>query len=230
MPNTIGTRADAPRAAPGPQAQAKVKARQQIAARVVDIESNACERKSRFHIPCALPSRAFLIAMLYAGFLLATPVCLTYVDIDYSSNLARGLLIGGSAVLALTVAHAGTTAAWYNMILLFHTGVEVKIADVAITFARASGTETVDLVLASVGAGVVILHLIPFFLSDMSALLVVLAMAGVVVNTSIVVFLESSLLLLVLATSIALLVLTLIVSASGIKASMLSQIYCSLCA
>ena len=74
------------------------------------------------------------------------------------------------------------------------------------------------MVLASIGAGVVGLHLIPFFVTDMSWLLVLLAMAGVG-NTSVVVFIDPTLLLLVVATSVSLLIMTLVVSTSGIKAS-----------
>ena len=139
MNSTLGTRKDAERIAEGPQLAAKNKLKKQLAARVVDIEAPACQKKSMFHLPCSLPSRGFLVALLYAGLLLATPLCITYVQIDYTSNVSRGLLVAGSAVLALTVAHAGTTAAWFNMILLLHTGVEARVLDVAITFARTAG-------------------------------------------------------------------------------------------
>lgn len=231
MSSTLGHRKDAEHNAERPQEFARNKQRQQqIAARVINVPDTTCERKSRFHIPCALPSRGFIIALFYAGLLLATPVCLEYTNISYDSNLSRGLIIGASAVLAFTVAHAGTTVAWFNMILLFHTGVEAKVLDIAITAARGASGDTTKMALSSVGAGIVGLHLLPFFLTDRSSLIVVLAMAGIIVNTAVLVFLDETKerLLLVGSTSLSLLVMTLVVTTSGVKASVKTQLYCAL--
>ena len=79
--------------------------------------------------------------------------------------------------------------------------------------------------LAIVGAIVVIVHLIPFYVSDRLMLLSTLAFAGVIVNATLLVFLDSSMLLLVGASSLALLAITMIISGvCEIKTSLLSLI------
>ena len=92
--------------APGDAARDVAKRVNSIKNHVVDVET--CERKKPFRIPCALPSRSVLFVLLYSSLLLATPVCLHHVSIDFESNVTRGLLIGGSAVVALTISHGGS--------------------------------------------------------------------------------------------------------------------------
>ena len=103
MSTTLGHRKDAEHNAERPQEFARNKLKQQIATRVIDVPDTTCERKSRYHIPCALPSKGFIIALFYACLLLATPLCLEYANVSYEQRV-RGLIIGASAVLALTVA------------------------------------------------------------------------------------------------------------------------------
>ena len=217
-----------PRAANAPgEAAVAVARRVNAIQHVMDVES--CERKPSFHIPCALPSRSVLFVLLYSSILLAAPVCLHHVSaIDFSSNVTRGLLIGGSAILSLTITHGGNFKAWFTMALLFHIGVESIVLRDTIDFAMDGSNSTQDVVLASVGAGVIGLHLLPFLLIDWSPLLVVLAMAGVVVNTSVCLFLSVGNLLLLLSSSISLLFMTLVVTTAGLNASPLSQIYCAM--
>lgn len=169
--------------------------------------------------------RGLIPTLTYSLFAFFVPFLFLYVDYDFTTDVAKGVTIGLSAIAAIVMVLANDCCCWYNMMLAFHTALEVKVIDTTLTFAYASGTSDGDMALAIVGAVVVIVHLIPFYVSDRLMLLGVLAFAGVIVNATILVFLDSSMLLLVGSSSLALLAVTMIISGvCEIKTSLLSLI------
>lgn len=173
--------------------------------------------------------RGLVPTLSYFIFAFLLPCLYLYVDYDFSDDTTRGVTIALSAVGGLVVIAANDCCCWYNMMLAFHTALEVKVIDTALTFAYESDTSDGHMALAITGAVVVIIHLIPFYISDHLMLLAALAFAGVVVNTSILVCLDSSMLLVVGASSLALLSTTMIISGvCDIKTSLLSLIRASM--
>ncbi len=169
--------------------------------------------------------RGLIPTLTYSLLAFLAPFLFLYMDYDFTTDTAKGVTIGLSAIAAIVMVLANDCCCWYNMMLAFHTAVEVKVIDTAFTFAYANDTSDGDMALAIVGAVVVIVHLIPFYVSDRLALLGVLAVTGVIVNATILVFLDSSMLLLVGASSLALLAITMIISGvCEIKTSLLSLI------
>ena len=168
--------------------------------------------------------RGLVPTLAYSVFAFIFPFLFLYIDIDFSSSVTKGVTIGISAIAALIAVVANDCCCWYNMMLAFHTALEVKVIDKALAFAYADGTTDTEMALAITGAVVVIVHLVPFFVSDRLMFLSLLAFAGVVVNTSILVFLDSSMiLLLVAASALALLSVTMIISGvCEVKTSLVS--------
>lgn len=171
--------------------------------------------------------RGLVPTLTYSILAFLAPFLLIYLDVDRTTDTAKGVTIGLSAVAALVVVLANDCCCWYNMMLAFHTALEVKVVDMAITYSSADDTSDRGMALAILGAAVVIVHLIPFYVSDRLMLLGILAFAGVVVNTSILVFLDTDKmrLLLVGASALALLSVTMIISGvCEIKTSLLSLV------
>lgn len=166
----------------------------------------------RVQAAMAVP-RGFIPTLLYSGFALTLPILIFYASPDFTSTTTQGITIGASALLALLLVFANDCAVWFNMALFFHTGIEAYVVDTSLRFANAAATSDRNMALAITGAVVVIVHLVPFYLFDRPMLLSLLAFVGVVVNTSIVVYLDPANLLLVGASSSALLALTMMVSA-----------------
>lgn len=175
---------------------------------------------------CPVP-RGLIPILFYMAFAFAVPTVYLYAeDVDYSDDGVRGAVIGISAFGALLLVYSNCCCCWYNMLLAFHTALEVKVIDTALTYAYADGTSDAHMALNIVGAVVVIVHLVPFYVYDGLRLLVLLAAAGVVVNTSILVFLDPSMLMVfVFASSMALLADTMIIAGiCEIRTSLLSVI------
>jgi hypothetical protein len=121
---------------------------------------------------------------------------------------ARALWIALSVLAASFVVLANHCAAWYNMVLFFHIGLETHVLEHAFAYAAADGTPSAGVILASVGAAIVILHLIPFLLLDAKYLLATLAWAGVGVNVALAEYISGQTVPLLLSST-ALLVATL---------------------
>lgn len=174
---------------------------------------------SRVYVPKGvLP---MLIFALIGG---ALPLLSFYVDFE-ESDLVKGLTIATAAVVPALVVLANTCQAWSNIILFFHTGIEVKVIDVALTYAMGTDVDPTGSILAYVGATIIIVHLLPFYLLDNSWFLMLLAYAGVVVNSALCVFIASDLLLLVAFSCLVFLITVLNVIASGCNCpSLLGQI------
>lgn len=95
------------------------------------------------------------------------------------------------------------------MVLFYHTAVEVRVLDVVITYALQEEQSMTAAALAWTGASIVVIHLLPFFVIDMRRLLILLAWAGVIVNSTLVVYIDASLTVLTLSSALAFLLVTL---------------------
>ena len=103
------------------------------------MEEPACVTPSKFSCStCTL--KGFLPTLLFAALAASVPVTLYYMDYDFDDNVVRGTCIGISAAVALGIVFANDCATWYNMVLFFHTGLEVQIVDLAFTYAYAEDT------------------------------------------------------------------------------------------
>ena len=169
--------------------------------------------------------RGLVPTLAYSVLAFLVPFLFLYMDYDFTTDTAKGVTIGLSVIAAFVMVLANDCCCWYNMMLAFHTALEIKVIDKTLTFAYADNTSDGDMALAITGAVIVIVHLIPFYVSDRLTLLSVLAFAGVIVNTVILVYLDSASLLLVGASALALLAVTMIISGvCEIKTSLLSLI------
>ena len=177
--------------------------------------------------------KGFLLTFAYAALALLVPLLWYYIDFDTTDNVTRGVTIGLSAVATGLVVYADDCIVWYNMALFFHTGLEVYLIDVAFDYAHEAGRTDAEMGLALAGAITLIVHLVPFYLLDSKWLLTLLASAGVVVNTAVFVFLDTTrkasadlvdtTLLLYVGSSVALLISTLLVVGHNcMKPSMLT--------
>lgn len=180
--------------------------------------------------PCRMSVfKGFLPLFVYSGLAVALSTTVLFGDIDFSDNVSRGLTIGAAAGSATAVILANNCATWYNLVLFFHIGIESKVIETAFTYAMADGTSTEGMALAYTAGAVIIVHLLPFLLIDHTGLLILLAYAGVVVNASLLVFVDTTYLMLVVLSSLALLVMTLLILASKChKPSMLNQFRCAM--
>ena len=166
--------------------------------------------------------KGFLPCLFYATLFGAAPLLYTYVDYDYTSAEARGGVITASFVYAAIAVMANDCACWFNMLLLFHIGIEVRVMDVLMTFAKNAGTSDGHEIIAWTGFAVILVHLIPFLLVDNTMFLAVLAFAGVIVNASALIYLDPSLLLIVGFSSTVLLMAVLCFSGHiGVRTSLL---------
>jgi hypothetical protein len=175
--------------------------------------------------PCTTPRRfptlacglgvphGLLPTLVYSTFAFLLPILYFYMSYDYTSMSVRGLTIGASAVAGLLAIYSNSCCAWYNMALFFHTAIEVHVVDQTYRYAYAAGTSSTDMGLAIAGFVIVLCHLVPFFVTGRPMLLLLLAFAGVVVNTSLAVFVPAltSDLLLIAASALALLMVAQLV-------------------
>lgn len=157
--------------------------------------------------------RGFVPLLLYSSIFASLPLIYEYVDIDYANDGVRTGVITLSSTVATIVVMANDCAAWFNMALFFHVGVEVRVLDVLMEVARRPSTSDADEALAWSAFAVILVHLIPFFLLDHAAFLTVLAFAGVVVNAAALVVVQPELLLLTGLSSTVLLGATLCICA-----------------
>jgi hypothetical protein len=167
-------------------------------------------------------SAGVLTTLLFAGVFLTLPLLHFYVTVDYSQGGEKAGVVGLAAGAALLPIIAQDAVAWYNMVLFFHIGVEARLLDILFQFARTNGIPDGEMVMAWLGFGVIIAHLVPFLLVDYKSLLCLLAAVGVGVNTSVAVYLEPSLVLLAFLSSFALLQTSLCVLGCKGRASLVS--------
>ena len=159
--------------------------------------------------------KGLLPTLFYSLFFLAVPLVWLYQpgDIaDGSATSTRVLAIAGAAVGGLFLIAANDCVAWFNMSLFFHIGIEVKVLELLLAYAQADAASTLEMVLGWIAFVVVIVHLIPFLLTDRLGLLTLLAYAGVVVNAAAMVYVSYADLLLVSLSSGMLLGSTILIA------------------
>lgn len=149
--------------------------------------------------------KGLLPVLIYSTAAFFVPFIYLYFDLDFTSTVTRALVITVASASALVTLYSNSSTAWYNMLLFFYIGLEVKVIDVALTYAYAEGTPNVEMGLSITAAVVVIVHLIPFVLYDGVMLLTLLAFAGIIVNNITLLYLSPDLLLLVGVMSVTLL-------------------------
>jgi uncharacterized membrane protein (DUF485 family) len=134
----------------------------------------------------------FLAVMFYSLFAGLLPMLLHFMgdDIDYADNVTRGVTIGLVTLLPAFILLANDCYTWFNMALFVHLANEINLLEHTLSYATASSTPDADMIWSWVGAGVVIVHLLPFFLLDSSRLNVFLAAVGIPVNLTIELFLN----------------------------------------
>jgi hypothetical protein len=169
--------------------------------------------------------RGLLPTLFFSTLAFVVPYLYLYESYTWTDTDVRTGVFVTAAISATAAVYANDCCCWYNMALLFHTAIEVKVIDVTLTFAYADGTSDEHMALAIVAAIVLIVHLLPFFLTDRIMLLSILAYAGVIVNAGVTLYLDPSLLLLSFASSMPLLMLTMILGGiCEVRTSLLSLV------
>jgi hypothetical protein len=175
-----------------------------------------------------------LVTLLYCGLALSLPILYFYSDsIPLENNVVteptdetKVVVIGLSAVVGLFLLISVEVKMLFNMILFFHVGLEAYVLDKLMSFADEDTTSDEDMAIAYVTFGVIIVHLIPFFVVNKTSFLSILAFVGVVVNSTTTILVDTLVphTLLVGLSSSALLLSTRDVSFSGESPSLLSQL------
>lgn len=183
----------------------------------------ASSAQSRGMMPMMPVPKGFLPLLLYALLFLTTPLLYTYMDYDYSDAGVRGGVVATAVAAAFAIVLANDCVVWFNMVFFFHIAMEVRVLDILMEFARNDDTSEGDQVLAWTGSAVIFVHLLPFLLMDNTMLLALLAFAGIIINTVVLVYLDTTLLLTVGFSSAALLGTTLCIGGvCDVPTSMLS--------
>lgn len=184
--------------------------------------------------------RGLLPVLSYSALAMVLPLVLIYqpgaanaaTGYNLSDDVDRGIVIGLAGLAATVVVLVNDCCCWFNMVLFFHTALEVRVVDNALTFAYAAGQPSFNMAWAIAGAVIVIVHLIPFFLTDRLLFLTLLAYVGVFVNAALNVYItpaQPMFLLLVGASSLMLLAMTMIVAGvCEIRTSILSLLRCAI--
>lgn len=187
---------------------------------VLETSASTKESFSAVSVP-----KGFLALFLYSAMFAVPPILFEYVEYTWTDTATRVGVIVVAAVFALAVVLANDCLTWFNIMLFFHIGVEVRVLDVLMSKARLETTSDGDAALAWTGFIVVLVHLIPFLLVDSIKFLALVAFAGVVVNATVLVYLEPDLLLLVGISSVSLLQTTLCISGiCEVKTSMFTAV------
>ena len=148
-----------------------------------------------FKITCPVPQGFLMTALFFVGGL-GLPLMFYYGEADYTTEWTPPFVISLSAIYAfLLLFFSSNMPMFYNTVLGLYTGIEIKVIDTALTYATADGTPDADMVWSAIGGGVVILHLLPFYLVDSGIVVTTLAAVGLVVNTAILVYLDTGLIL-----------------------------------
>ena len=203
-----------------------------VTSNTVDLEAdNAYCSICGFKVTCPVPQGLLMTLIFFVGGL-SLPLMFFYGDADYSDDMMPPYLIGMSTVYALALlVLGGNMTVIYNTVLGVYTGIEIKVVDAA--FRYASGTELssgesvsdMDMAWAILGGIIVIVHLLPFYMSNSGILITTLAAVGLVVNTAICAYLDTSLLLQTFTSGSAFLLTSLcIIGIHCTPVSLFSQI------
>lgn len=162
-------------------------------------------------LTCPVPQGMLMILLLFAG-AIGVPLTYFYGSVDYTLDWTPPLITGLSALAALLVLVFGSNMPIaYNVVLGLYTGVEVRVIDLAFAYAAADGTTDEASALAIAAAVTIIVHLVPFYLSDSGLLVTTLAAVGIVVNAATCAYIDSSIALQTFTSGTAFLLTTLII-------------------
>jgi hypothetical protein len=168
--------------------------------------------------------KGLIPTLIYSLFFITFPLVSYYETMDFTATEERVGVILCSVGAAAFIVLANDCVTWFNMALFFHLGVEITVLDTLIDYADATSGDA-ETALAWTAAAIIVLHLVPFFTLDHSGLLTLLAAAGVVVNASALVFVDSDMLLLTgFSASVLLAAVLLIACIDCVHTSLLSQL------
>ncbi|RPF82141.1 MAG: hypothetical protein CBC65_000940 [Rhodothermaceae bacterium TMED105] len=197
-----------------------------VSSRTVDIESDMPQAYCSvcgFKITCPVP-QGFLMTMIFFVGALGLPLMFFYGKADYTEEWTPPFVIGLSALYSvLLLVLSSNMTIFYNTVLGLYTGIEIKVVDTAFTYAGLTTTSDTDMAWAIIGGSVVIIHLIPFYITERGILVTTLAAVGLVVNTSICVYLDDTLTLQAFTSGAAFLLTALcIIGVHSVECSMLT--------
>ena len=132
-----------------------------------------------------------------------------YVTYNYDSVNTQVAYISLAVAFSFILVIANDCRTWFNCVLFFHVGIEVKTIDVLLTYVRDPVTSTAHQALGISAVVAIVAHLVPFLVVSWRNTLLMLAFVGVQVNVATLVFLDPSRLLLVGMSSTMLLITTL---------------------
>jgi hypothetical protein len=187
-------------------------------------------------IPTALPScskpvpRGFLPLLLYSSFFFLVPFFYEEMDYDYTDDTTRIGVIAISAIGALILIVGCDVAVYFNSVLFAHTALELAVVKVLLDFIdsdnlivkeNSSGEKLSnsdgDKILAWIAMVIIIGHLIPFYVLDNPRVLGVVAAAGIVLNTTVITYLDHNKLDIVAFSTVVLMGLTLLLQFTTCK-------------
>ena len=190
----------------------------------VSASANVSSRPTKKSKYCSVP-KGLIPTILYSLFFISFPLLSHFTSIDFGDTEVRVAVIASSFVASVIILLANDCVAWFNMALFFHLGIEITVIDTLVDYIDAPTTNDTGTALAWVAVAVIAIHLLPFFTMDHSSLLTLLASAGVVVNTSALVFVEPSMLLLTAFSAAVLLACVLLIACiECVRTSLLSQL------
>ena len=156
--------------------------------------------------------KGLIPVVLYSLLFTAVPIVNYYVAPDYNDTTVKGIVCMYSALCALAIVLANDCVAWFNIVLATHLAIEIVVLNKLHDFAQLATTSDQSMALAYVSFGVIIFHLIPFFLVNNVHVLTLLGFVGIILNTVSLTYVASDMLLVTGISSSALLILTLLVA------------------
>lgn len=176
-----------------------------------------------FKVTCPVPQGLLMTMIFFVG-ALGLPLMFFYGEPDYTEEWTPPFVIGLSALYSvLLLVLSSNMTMFYNTVLGLYTGIEVKVVDTALTYASQDTTSDTNMAWALIGGGIVVLHMIPFYLTERGILVTTLAAVGLVVNTAICVYIDDTLTLQAFTSGAAFLLTALcIIGMHCVECSMLT--------
>lgn len=173
--------------------------------------------------------KGVLPMIIYGAFFFCFPVLNEFMQYDYTDTMVRTSVIGASILAPIILVGANDCVAWYLCALAFHTGQEVVVLSKLLNYYETTGKDADDSeqIFKWIAFGVVVAHLVPFYVYDQPGMLGFLASVGIVVNTVINVVIPDNngqLLITGFSSTVLLATVLLIVCIDCVKTSLLSQL------